>query len=295
MALNLNEHRALAHDAVVGFVPTMGALHEGHVNLFRLAREECDIVIGSIFVNPAQFAPHEDLDRYPRQLDADIELLSSEGLVDLVFAPTREEMYGENHRVYVDPIGFDDLPEGKARPGFFRGVATVVTKLFNLVQPNKAFFGQKDALQCVVIKRLVEDLNMDIEVVIGPTCRESDGLAMSSRNAYLDPSARAAAPIVHRSLLAAAEAHGQAVEEDRRVTREELVATVEAALATEPLVTEVDYISVGSPENMEELQAVGPPGAVLSIAVRLGAVRLIDNIVIGPEASTRINGMGENT
>ncbi|CAM9486750.1 unnamed protein product, partial [Choristocarpus tenellus] len=275
---NINYHRALARDAVVGFVPTMGALHDGHADLFRQAREQCDVVVGSVFVNPTQFAPHEDLDSYPRQLELDIELLASEGLVDLIFAPTREVMYSENHKMYLDPVGFDDLPEGKARPGFFRGVATVVTKLLNMVQPTKAYFGQKDALQCVLVKRLVEDLNIDVDVVVGETCREADGLAMSSRNVYLDQAQRTAAPVVYRSILAAVEEHRRA--DGRQATRMEMVAAAEAVLAAEPLVTGVDYISIGSPHTMEEVEVVGPEGAVVSAAVRLGGVRLIDNNVI---------------
>ncbi|CAM9506048.1 unnamed protein product [Scytosiphon promiscuus] len=274
--------RNLPRDATVGFVPTMGALHEGHADLFRRARRECDVVVGSVFVNPAQFAPHEDLDRYPRQLQRDLDLLATEGLVDLLFAPTRGEMYPPEHRIYVDPVGFDELPEGAARPGFFRGVATVVTKLLNVVQPDLAFFGQKDALQCVLVKRLVEDLNMPVEVVVSETRREADGLAMSSRNAYMSEEERAAAPAVYLSLKAAAEARRRAVEDGRQASRQELVAAAEAVLSSEPLVSSVDYLSVGSSATMEELDEVGPAGAIISVAARLGSVRLIDNVVLPP-------------
>ncbi|CAM9511982.1 unnamed protein product [Ectocarpus sp. 6 AP-2014] len=276
--------RSLPHDASVGFVPTMGALHEGHLDLFRRARRECDIVVGSVFVNPAQFAPHEDLDRYPRQLEQDLQLLGGEGLVDLVFAPTREEMYSPDHRIYVDPLGFDDLPEGVARPGFFRGVATVVTKLLNVVQPDLAFFGQKDALQCVLVKRLVEDLNMPVTVVVSETTREADGLAMSSRNAYMSAEERAAAPAVYLSLRAAADARQRGADAGRNASRKELVAAAEEVLSAQPLITSVDYLSVGSPATMEELEEIGQAGAVVSVAVRLGSVRLIDNVVLPPLA-----------
>lgn len=274
--------RALPRESSIGFVPTMGALHAGHVDLFRRARSECDVVVGSVFVNPAQFAPHEDLDRYPRQLERDLELLATEGLVDLVFAPTRSEMYSPAHRVYVDPSGFDELAEGASRPGFFRGVATVVTKLLNVVQPDRAYFGQKDALQCVLVKRLVEDLNIPVEVVVSETRREADGLALSSRNAYMSPPERAAAPAVHLALQAAAEARARAAEAGRHASRQELVAAAEAILSAQPLVTSVDYLSVGCPTTMEELDEIGEAGAVISVAVRLGAVRLIDNVVLPP-------------
>ena len=169
----------------VGFVPTMGALHEGHLSLVEQAKKDNDHVVSSIFVNPAQFGPNEDLDTYPRQLQTDAALLESLG-VDCIFAPAKaDEMYGPYHTTYVDPVIFNSSREGLARPGFFRGVATIVMKLFNITQPTRAYFGQKDAVQCCVIKRMVKDMNIPVEVVIMPTVREADGLAMSSRNAYL--------------------------------------------------------------------------------------------------------------
>eukprot|EP00752_Nemacystus_decipiens_P006924 g6217.t1 len=281
--------REFPRSATVGFVPTMGALHDGHADLFRRARAECDIVVGSVFINPTQFAPHEDLDRYPRQLEQDIELLASEGLADVVFAPTKEEMYSPDHRMYVDPVGFDDLPEGIARPGFFRGVVTIVTKLLNVVQPDLAYFGQKDALQCISIKKLVEDLNMPVGVVVCETTREPDGVAMSSRNAYMAPEERAAAPVVYLSLQAAADARKRAVDAGRHASRKEILAAVEAVLSAEPLVTTIEYLSVGCPVTMAELEEVGREGAIVSLALRMGAVvRLIDNIVLPPLVTSEV-------
>ncbi|KAG5177689.1 hypothetical protein JKP88DRAFT_331987, partial [Tribonema minus] len=279
--------RALAGKRV-GFVPTMGALHAGHLSLFRAARAENEAVVASIFVNPAQFAPHEDFDKYPRQLEKDVALLHKEGLADLVFAPTSAVMYGPHHCVYVDPHGVEALSEGAARPGFFRGVATVVAKLFNVVQPDAAYFGQKDALQCVVIRRMVADLNFPLKVRVLPTARDADGLALSSRNAYLTPDERAAAPVVHRALLAARAAWQRGVAaaaaagSAAAAARADLEAVARAELAAEPLVAAVEYVSVGCRETMAELESVTAAGAVVSVAVKVGGVRLIDNMVLGP-------------
>mmetsp|Transcript_10428 Transcript_10428/g.18306 ORF Transcript_10428/g.18306 Transcript_10428/m.18306 type:complete len:374 (-) Transcript_10428:174-1295(-) len=264
----------------VGFVPTMGALHEGHLSLARAARSENDVVIASVFVNPTQFGEGEDLDKYPRQLERDVDLLSEIG-VDHVFAPSSDMMYGKNHATYVSPEGFDQTREGTARPGHFRGVATVVTKLFNIVQPTNAYFGQKDAVQCVVIRRIVDDLDMDVNVQIMDTVREEDGLAMSSRNAYLSPEEREKAPIVFKSLCAAREVF------DSRLARgmEELDANdlhevVEEVLKSEPLIKEIQYVAIDDLETMQPLVKVGSAGCVVSLACILGSVRLIDNIVL---------------
>jgi len=269
--------RTFPHGKSIGFVPTMGALHDGHLSLVQRAREKNDIVVASIYVNPTQFGPNEDLDKYPRQLEADTKVLEQLG-VDHIFCPA--EMYMAQHRCFVDPVGFDDLREGKARPGHFRGVATIVTKLLNVVQPTRAYFGQKDAAQCVLIRRVVNDLDMDIEVNVMPIIREWDGLAMSSRNAYLTEEERKAAAILFKSLTAAKDIYeglcGGVVPMDSMIISE----TVVNRLETEPLVKEIEYVAVDSKETMEALKEVGPEGAIVSIAVKIGTVRLIDNFIL---------------
>ncbi|MEP7379609.1 MAG: pantoate--beta-alanine ligase [Chloroflexota bacterium] len=252
----------------VGLVPTMGALHEGHASLVRRAREYCASTVASIFVNPTQFGANEDLARYPRDEAGDLALLESLG-VDLVFLPGVEEIYPPAHTVAVDVGGLGDVLEGAARPGHFRGVATVVTILFNLVAPDKAFFGQKDGQQSVVIRRLVTDLGMPVEVVVCPTVREADGLAMSSRNRYLGVEERAQAPTLSRALQAAAGALAageQSAESLREIMRRELAA---ATLGS------VDYVSVADAQNLRELDVVDRP-ALASLAVRFPSARLID-------------------
>ncbi|GAX18995.1 pantoate--beta-alanine ligase [Fistulifera solaris] len=269
--------RAIERTTKIGFVPTMGALHEGHLTLVRQARAENDVVVASIFVNPTQFGPNEDFEKYPRQLQIDSDKLAALG-VDYLFAPSVNDMYGKDHVTYVDPEGFDDTSEGKSRPGHFRGVATIVTKLFNIVQPTNAYFGQKDAAQCVLIRRIVDDLNMDVNVIVADTVRESDGLAMSSRNTYLTPTERRAAPIVYQSLCAARTlvlASESAVES--AVVRE----TVESVLRSEPLISEIQYVSIDNKSTMQSLEQVNrEDGALISLACKLGSVRLIDNIII---------------
>lgn len=259
----------------------MGALHSGHLSLLERAKAENDVVVCSIFVNPTQFGSNEDLDSYPRQLDQDVDLLESLG-VDYCFAPDMDSMYGPNHVTFVDPVGFDTLTqEGLVRPGHFRGVATIVTKLLNIVQPSRAYFGQKDAAQCVLIKRIVEDLNMDVDIEIGDTIREKNGLALSSRNAYLKEEERRAASIIHQSLRKANELYQSHILNDEVVLfSSQIQAVVESSLRTEPLVGEIQYISVDSRDTMLPLEEVDRDGAVLSVAVKVGAVRLIDNIVL---------------
>ncbi len=255
-----------------GLVPTMGYLHEGHLSLVRRARAENDHVAVSIFVNPTQFGPHEDLARYPRDLNRDLRLLEPLG-VDLVLAPTVEEMYppGFQTRVIVEDVA---RPlEGAARPGHFIGVATVVCKLFNIFQPDRAYFGQKDAQQAVVIRRMARDLDFDLEIIICPTVREPDGLAMSSRNVYLNPEERRAATVLFRA-LSAAQAAWQAGERDGDRLRERM----RAVLATEPL-ARPDYVSIADPETLVELDRVGER-ALASLAVRIGSTRLIDNLIL---------------
>lgn len=265
----------------IGFVPTMGALHEGHLSLVREARERNDIVVASVFVNPTQFGPNEDLTLYPRQLELDFEVLAKLG-VDHLFAPEVESMYGKNHTTYVVPEGFEETAEGKSRPGHFRGVATIVTKLFHIVEPTIAYFGQKDATQCVLIKRLVEDLDFDIEIVIRDTVREKDGLAMSSRNAYLSQQERQAATVIYQSLCNARSHFQKVVETDGDLlSAETLRHVVESALRGEELVSEIEYVAIDDKDTMRPIETVVPSqGAIVSLAVKVGHVRLIDNIVL---------------
>jgi len=259
----------------VGFVPTMGYLHDGHLSLARLARESCGSVVASIFVNPTQFAPTEDLSSYPRDLDRDLELLEKEG-VDLVLAPSdNDEFYPAGYATWVDVAGITQKLEGASRPTHFRGVATIVSKLFNIVRPQRAFFGQKDAQQALVIRRLIRDLNFDIELILGPTIREPDGLAMSSRNAYLTPEQRAAAPILRRS-LDRAEALYAGGERDGENIRH----AMRDILQAEPLALP-DYMSVADLDTLEELETITGK-ALVSLAVRFGSTRLIDNTVLPP-------------
>ncbi|KAL4102736.1 hypothetical protein PRIC1_006479 [Phytophthora ramorum] len=273
--------RALPPTATLGLVPTMGGLHEGHMSLVKQARDSCDFVAASIFVNPAQFGPNEDYSKYPRTFEKDVALLEKQG-VDLVFFPSADEMYSPHHRCYVDPEGFDDLVEGQCRKGHFRGVATVVTKLLNIVQPTHAFFGQKDAAQVVLIKRMVSDLNMPVEINVVPIVREADGLALSTRNQYLSPVEREAACVLHRGLAHAQDLFQKAKQNGKTtVDAAELRDVVRDEYEREPLVTAIDYVSVGSKETMQEMSEVDTAeGAIISVAVKLGQCRLIDNIVL---------------
>jgi pantoate--beta-alanine ligase len=255
-----------------GFVPTMGYLHEGHLSLVRRARAENDRVAVSVFVNPTQFGPHEDYARYPRDLERDLRLLEPLG-VDLVFVPSVEEMYPPGFQTWVIVEEVSRPLEGASRPGHFRGVATVVAKLFNILQPDRAYFGQKDAQQTVVIRRMVQDLNIPVEIVICPTVREPDGLAMSSRNTYLNPEERRAATVLFRALQAA-KARYEAGERDAERLREAMREVIRA----EPL-ARIDYVSVAHPETLQELERVEGP-ALLSLAVYIGTTRLIDNLML---------------
>lgn len=259
----------------LGFVPTMGYLHAGHLALVRRAKAECAHVAVSIFVNPTQFGPHEDLERYPRDLPRDLALLENEG-VDLVFAPSVAEMYPPGYSTYVE-VGDVSAPlEGAHRPGHFRGVATVVCKLFNILQAERAYFGQKDAQQTVVIRRMVRDLNIPTTIVVVPTVREADGLALSSRNVYLSPEERAAAPVLYRALTAARERYA-AGERDAEALRR----LMHAIIAAEPL-ARIDYVSVADVETLREIEGPITTGALLSLAVRFGSTRLIDNLPLEP-------------
>src|SRR5512133_608224 len=255
----------------LGLVPTMGYLHEGHLSLIRRAREECDHVVVSIFVNPTQFGPKEDLAKYPRDLERDSRLI--EPYTDLLWTPTAEIMYPQGYQTWVE-VEMMTLPlEGAMRPGHFRGVTTVVAKLFNAVQPHKAYFGQKDAQQAAVIRQMVRDLNFPIEIVVCPIVREADGLAMSSRNVYLDPDQRKAATVLSRSLSAAKEAY-----ENGENNADQLRQAMKDVLASEPL-AQMQYVSCADYETLEELEVVNKK-ALLSMAVYFGKTRLIDNFVL---------------
>ena len=260
-------------DGTVGFVPTMGYLHEGHISLARRAREECDHVAVSIFVNPTQFGPTEDLSKYPRNLESDLRLLEAAG-VDLVWTPTTEIMYPPGFATWVEVEGLTKPLEGASRPGHFRGVTTVVSKLFNAVQPTKAYFGQKDAQQAAVIRKMARDLDFPIEIVVCPTVREADGLAMSSRNSYLSPEERKAATVLFRSLSAARSAY-----ERGERNAESLRGIMSEVIASESL-AKMQYVSVADYDTLEELETVTGK-TLLSMAVFMGKTRLIDNFVLG--------------
>ena len=255
----------------VGLVPTMGYLHEGHLSLIRRAREECERVAVSIFVNPTQFGPKEDLSKYPRDLERDIKLI--EPYTDLLWTPMPEIMYPEGYQTWVEVEAVTRPLEGAMRPGHFRGVTTVVAKLFNGVQPDRAYFGQKDAQQAAVIRQMVRDLNFPVEIVVCPIVREPDGLALSSRNVYLDTQQRRAATVLSRSLREAKEAYDSG-ERDAGMLRQ----IMKDVLASEPL-AEVQYVSCANYETLEELDTVDGK-ALLSMAVFIGKTRLIDNLVL---------------
>jgi len=256
----------------VGFVPTMGYLHEGHLVLVRQAKAENASVVVSIFVNPTQFGPQEDFKRYPRNPQRDLALLEKEK-VDIVFMPSVAEMYPKNFNSWVEVGKIAERLEGASRPGHFRGVATVVAKLFNIVQPGRAYFGQKDAQQLLVIKKVVADLDMNLEVVAVPTVREPDGLAMSSRNTYLNPEERKQAAVLYQALTLAQKLYSEG-EKDTKAIRQKVTELIQK----QPL-AEIDYISIADAETLDELDKVKPP-ALVSLAVKIGKTRLIDNVVV---------------
>jgi pantoate--beta-alanine ligase len=261
---------------MIGLVPTMGALHKGHLSLIARARADCDIVVVSLFVNPAQFNEHADLDRYPRQEQRDRELAAAAG-ADLLFAPAAEEIYPAGFSTSVEVLGLTDRLEGAMRgAGHFRGVTTVVTKLLNIVSPDIAYFGQKDAQQAIVIRRMVEDLNMNVRIVACPTVREADGLALSSRNAHLSPKERAQALAIPRALAAAA----AAVTDGERSTDALTTAAREAMSAFD---VAPEYVELVHPDTLEPVARLDRPG-LLAIAARVGSTRLIDNVILDPSA-----------
>jgi len=256
----------------VGFVPTMGYFHEGHLSLVRQARKENSTVVVSIFVNPTQFGPGEDFQDYPRDLNRDLELLEREN-VDIVFVPAEEEMYPSGFSSWVEVKKLTERLEGASRLEHFRGVTTVCAKLFNIIQPTRAYFGQKDAQQAVVIKKMVADLSMNLEITVVPTIRESDGLAMSSRNTYLNPEERQTAIVLFKALSLARELW-QSGEKDADKIRHEMTSLIQK----EPL-AKIDYVSIADANTMEELKAINRP-ALASLAVHIGKTRLIDNVLL---------------
>jgi pantoate--beta-alanine ligase len=258
----------------IGLVPTMGALHEGHLSLIHEARAMCDVVVVSIFVNPTQFGPAEDFNAYPRDLTRDASLLA-EYNVDYVFAPTVEEIYPTGFSTYVDVEGLTDHLEGAARPGHFRGVATVVSILLNVVKPDFAFFGQKDAQQAALIKKMVRELAFGAEIVVLPIVREESGLALSSRNAYLTPDERRAATVLYRALTRAAKAY-----DEGEHSAAGLIEMVRSTIDNEPL-ARIDYVAVSDADTLGKLDNVEDGPALLSLAAYIGQTRLIDNVILG--------------
>ena len=263
-------------DEPVGLVPTMGFLHEGHLSLVRRAAQECASVVVSIFVNPTQFGPTEDLTAYPRDMERDLRLLEPLG-VDLVWTPIPEIMYPDGYQTWVEVETLTTFLEGARRPGHFRGVTTIVTKLFTGVQPAKAYFGQKDAQQAAVIRRMTRDLNFPIDIVVCPIVREPDGLAMSSRNTYLDPEQRQAATVLYRALNAAKDAYDSGERDAQR-----LRAIMEETIAAVPL-AQMQYVSCADYDTLEELDQISGK-ALLSMAVFVGKTRLIDNFILESKA-----------
>lgn len=259
----------------IGFVPTMGALHEGHLTLARRARGDCELVLMSVFVNPTQFGAGEDFAAYPRDLNRDLGMASQAG-VDALFSPEPEEMYPPGAETVVDVPGLGALLEGKIRPGHFQGVATVVTNLLNIVQPDRAYFGQKDYQQLLVIEKVARDLHLTAKIILVPTVRELDGLALSSRNAYLSHEERKAAPVLYCALRRAQEqiAQGEA-------TPDSLRRELEAMIGEEPLAT-LDYVAVVSPDTLEPVPTLDGV-TLIALAVRIGKTRLIDNMLLAPE------------
>lgn len=256
----------------LGFVPTMGALHAGHLSLVKMASTQCDAVVASIFVNPLQFGPTEDFAKYPRTFERDCQLLEAEN-VSVVFAPSKEDMYPTDAKTRVDVAELSDRLDGGSRPGHFKGVATVVAKLFNIVQPDRAYFGQKDAAQVAVLKRMVRDLNFDLELVVAPIVRESDGLALSSRNVYLDPQQRKQALVLSRALNRISFLRDQG-----DTSAASLIQHGKQIIADEPG-AKLDYLAIVDPNTLEPVEDVSK-GALVAVAAWFGTTRLIDNLLL---------------
>jgi len=261
----------------VGFVPTMGALHAGHISLVRAARAQCDVVVASIFVNPTQFGPNEDLARYPRSLEQDSRLLEAEK-TDYIFSPSVDDMYPSGASTWVTVEGISDKLDGRSRPGHFRGVTTVVAKLFQVVQPDLAFFGQKDAAQSAIIRKMVRDLNFPVQIVVCAIVREPDGLAMSSRNSYLDAVQRKQATVLHRALVSI-----QTMAQQGESNALRLISIGQRVLAEEPSIR-LDYLEIVDQDTLDPV-AETSRGALVAIAAFVGSTRLIDNIVLSESTS----------
>ena len=260
-------------DKTIGLVPTMGALHEGHLSLVREARRMCDVVVVSVFVNPTQFGPGEDFEHYPRDLTKDTALLTDYN-VDYIFAPTVEEMYPKGFSTYVNVEGLSEQLEGASRPGHFRGVATVVTILLNTVRPDFAFFGQKDAQQALVIKRLVKDLAFDTEIVVLPIVREDSGLAISSRNLYLTPDEQNSAAVIHKALVQAKTAYKEGERNPNR-----LMELIRSTVESEPR-ARLDYVTIADAETLEKIDRLDDRPMLIALAAYVGKTRLIDNTIL---------------
>lgn len=269
---------ARAENKIVGLVPTMGALHAGHMSLVERAKRECTQVVTSIFVNPTQFGPKEDLAKYPRTFESDAQKIASAG-VDAIFAPQPADIYPPNFRTYVNVENLSDRLEGRSRPGHFRGVATVVLKLFEIVQPTYAYFGRKDAQQVRIISQMVRDLNLDVEIVICPIVREPDGLALSSRNVYLTPDERKSALVLNRALTAARDELASGTRDTLQ-----LQSTIQKIFAAEPLAS-LDYAEIVDADTFDPITRISKPTYIL-LAATIGKTRLIDNLFIEPSSST---------
>jgi len=275
IARSIHEMKSLRKkcSGTVGFVPTMGYLHDGHLQLVRNAKKDNPVAVVSIFVNPTQFAPNEDFKAYPRDLDRDLDMLRS---VDtgIVFIPTDTDMYPQGYNTWVNVQGITQYLEGRSRPTHFQGVTTVCNKLFNIVQPDRAYFGQKDAQQALVIRKMVRELDMNLEIIVSPTVREADGLAMSSRNTYLTPQERPTANVLYKSLMLASDMHGKG-ERDAAMIKAAMTKMIEAVPGAK-----IDYISISDIDTLADVDKI--TGRVLiSMAVRIGKPRLIDNIILG--------------
>ena len=266
--------KAREENRVIGLVPTMGALHDGHMSLVRRARRDCSLVMASIFLNPTQFGPKEDLAKYPRTLEADVEKLTEAG-VDMLFLPGPADMYPKGFQTYVQVDGISDRLEGRSRPGHFRGVATVVLKLFEIMQPHFAYFGRKDAQQVRVIQQMVRDLNLDVEIVVCPIVREADGLAMSSRNAYLQDEDRRAATVLSRALAAAKKEIAAGARDGLQLQE-----TIRKVINEEKMIS-LDYAEIVDADSFEPATRIAHPSYAL-IAAFVGKTRLIDNMLIEP-------------
>jgi pantoate--beta-alanine ligase len=264
--------KARSDGKVIGLVPTMGFLHEGHLNLVNEARKMSDVVVVSIFVNPAQFGPNEDFDRYPRDITRDAELLTNEN-VDTIFLPKIEEIYPENYQTYVKVRELSERLEGASRPGHFEGVTTVVMKLFHIVDPHFAFFGQKDAQQMIIVRRMIQDMNMDVEVIRVPIVRERDGLAISSRNIFLTPEQRAAAPVLFRALEHAVKRVEEGERKSKTIMKEmnEMIESEKEA--------RIDYVAVTDLVELKDIRTIRGR-CLISVAVFFGTTRLIDNVIV---------------